>query len=192
MSAIASRLQAVRDRIARAARDFGRSPREIGLLAVSKTWPVDCVIEAKGAGQRSFGENYVQEGVAKVLATAGLGLEWHFIGHLQTNKVAAAVALFSTIHSVDSLRVLNAVEQAAAAAGVRVKAMLEVNVSGERSKFGLPPEEVPGVLERGAAYSVSASWRPGDCAEDEHKPLLDAVKSFALTRPVKAKAKGGK
>ena len=68
MSAIASSLQAVRERIARAARDFGRSPQEISLLAVSKTWPVDCVTEASRAGQRSFGENYVQEGIAKAVS----------------------------------------------------------------------------------------------------------------------------
>jgi pyridoxal phosphate enzyme (YggS family) len=124
----------------------------VAIVAVSKKQPPEAIAAAAAAGMTVFGESRVQEAAQKIPQCPGR-LEWHFIGHLQTNKVAAAVALFSTIHSVDSWRVLEAVEQAAVAAGVRVRAMLEVNVSGERSKFGLSPEEVPGVLERGAALT---------------------------------------
>ena len=86
MTTIAARLDAVRARIAAAARRAGRDPADVTLLAVSKTWPAEAVREAAAAGQRAFGENYVQEGVDKAEALRALGLEWHFIGPLQSNK----------------------------------------------------------------------------------------------------------
>ena len=90
MSAIASNLQAVRTRISQAALRAGRSPEDVMLLAVSKTWPPECIIAAHQAGQRAFGENYVQEAIDKARATASLDLEWHFIGPLQSNKTRPA------------------------------------------------------------------------------------------------------
>jgi pyridoxal phosphate enzyme (YggS family) len=146
------RVAAVQAHVAQACARAGRDPESVAIVAVSKKQPPEAIAAAAAAGMTVFGESRVQEAAQKIPQCPGR-LEWHFIGHLQTNKVAAAVALFSTIHSVDSWRVLEAVEQAAVAAGVRVRAMLEVNVSGERSKFGLSPEEVPGVLERGAALT---------------------------------------
>lgn len=146
------RVASIQARVAQACARAGRDPESVAIVAVSKKQPPEAIAAAAAAGLTVFGESRVQEAAQKIPQCPGR-LEWHFIGHLQTNKVAAAVALFSTIHSVDSLRVLEAVEQAAVAAGVRVRAMLEVNVSGERSKFGLSPEEVPGVLERGAALT---------------------------------------
>lgn len=86
MTRIAENLQAVRARIAAAALAAGRLPDDVALLAVSKTWPAECVAEAAACGQRAFGENYVQEAVDKIAALAGLGLEWHFIGPIQSNK----------------------------------------------------------------------------------------------------------
>jgi len=146
------RVAAIQAHVAQACARAGRDPESVAIVAVSKKQPPEAIAAAAAAGLTVFGESRVQEAAQKIPQCPGR-LEWHFIGHLQTNKVAAAVALFSTIHSVDSWRVLEAVEQAAVAAGVRVRAMLEVNVSGERSKFGLSPEEVPGVLERGAALT---------------------------------------
>lgn len=146
------RVAAIRERVAQACARAGRDPEAVALVAVSKKQPPDAIAEAAAAGLTVFGESRVQEAAQKIPQCPGR-LEWHLIGHLQTNKVAGAVALFSTIHSVDSWRLLDAVERAAAAAGVRVRALIEVNVSGERSKFGLPPEEVPGVLERGAGLA---------------------------------------
>ena len=141
MSAIASSLQAVRQRIATAARDFDRSPGEISLLAVSKTWPVDCVIEANGAGQRSFGENYVQEGVAKVLATAGLGLEWHFIGPLQSNKTRLVAEHFSWVHSIERMKVAERLSAQRPDDLPPLSVCIEVNVSGAATKSGCTPGE---------------------------------------------------
>ena len=106
MSAIAANLQAVRARIAQAARAAGRSPDSVTLLAVSKTKPLDDVLAAVAAGQLAFGENYVQEGVAKVLATAvDRRLDWHFIGPLQSNKTRAVAEHFSWVHSVDRRKI---------------------------------------------------------------------------------------
>jgi pyridoxal phosphate enzyme (YggS family) len=92
-------------RIARAAEAAGRDAAEVRLLAVSKTWPADSVREAAAAGQRAFGENYVQEGAEKVDALAGLGLEWHFIGPLQSNKTRLVANRFAWVHSIDRLKI---------------------------------------------------------------------------------------
>ena len=143
---IALRLKSVRHRIADAARRAGRSPSSVHLDAVSKTFPIEAVRVAAGEGQIDFGENKVQEGVSKMLEAGGLPLRWHLIGHLQSNKAARAVALFDRIHSVDSLKLLQRLEGAAAAEGKRLPVLLEVNVAGESSKFGLRPDGVPEVL----------------------------------------------
>ena len=95
MTTIFANLQAVRARIDAAARRYGRAPAEIALLAVSKTWPATAVEEAAAAGQRSFGENYVQEGAAKTVALSALNLEWHFIGPLQSNKTRLVAESFA-------------------------------------------------------------------------------------------------
>jgi len=144
------RLGAVRARIARAAERSGRTAGDVTLIAVSKTWPAASVLEAFAAGVREFGENRVQEGeskaadVAAALGPGSDGPNWHLIGHLQSNKVRAALATFSVIHSVDSERLLRAIS---AAATKPVALMLEVNVSGEASKFGVTAAELPGLLE---------------------------------------------
>ena len=141
MSAIASNLQAVRERIAKAAGKAGRSPREITLLAVSKTWPVDCVIDASRAGQQRFGENYVQEGVAKVLATSGLNLEWHFIGPLQTNKTRLVAEHFSWVHSIDRLKLAERLSAQRRDGLPPLSVCVQVNISGEASKRGCAPSD---------------------------------------------------
>lgn len=105
MTTISTNLQAVRARIAAAAEMAGRPPESIGLLAVSKTFPAEQVREAAGAGQLAFGENYVQEGLAKIAALEGLGLEWHFIGPLQSNKTRLVAEHFTWVHGVERLKI---------------------------------------------------------------------------------------
>ncbi|UCV18704.1 YggS family pyridoxal phosphate-dependent enzyme [Ferribacterium limneticum] len=141
MSAIADNLQAVQARISDAAVLAGRSPESIRLLAVSKTWPLASVIEAADAGQRAFGENYVQEGVDKVAATAGLNLEWHFIGPLQSNKSRAVAEHFDWVHSIERLKIAERLSAQRPANLPPLQVCVQVNVSGEASKSGCAPDE---------------------------------------------------
>ena len=130
-------------RIARAAEAAGRDAAEVRLLAVSKTWPADSVREAAAAGQCAFGENYVQEGAEKVDALAGLGLEWHFIGPLQSNKTRLVANRFAWVHSIDRLKIA---ERLSAQRDVHLPPLevcIQVNVSGETSKSGVAPAELP-------------------------------------------------
>ncbi|MGD9872849.1 MAG: YggS family pyridoxal phosphate-dependent enzyme [Kiritimatiellia bacterium] len=136
----------IREQMAAACARAGREPDSVQLVAVSKMHGWESVIEAVECGQKVFGESRVQEAIAKIPRCPG-GLSWHMIGHLQTNKVRQVVQYFDVIHSIDSLRLLEAVNQAAQQAGRTLKVLLEVNVSGESVKFGLKPEETPAVLE---------------------------------------------
>ena len=151
MTTIAARLDAVRARIAAAARRAGRDPADVKLLAVSKTWPAEAVREAAAAGQRAFGENYVQEGVDKVEALRALGLEWHFIGPLQSNKTRPVANAFDWVHGIDRLKIA---ERLSAQRDVHLPPLdvcIQVNVSGEDSKSGVAPDEA-GAL----AHAVAA------------------------------------
>ena len=150
-SGISGRLQNLVERIARAARAAGRDPAGVRLLAVSKTWPADSVREAAEAGQRAFGENYVQEGVAKVEALAGLGLEWHFIGPLQSNKTRLVANSFAWVHSVDRLKVAERLSGQRDVHLPPLEVCIQVNVSGEASKSGAAPDEVPELARAVAA-----------------------------------------
>lgn len=142
MSAIAANLQAVRARIAQAARAAGRSPDSVTLLAVSKTKPLDDVLAAVAAGQLAFGENYVREGVEKVLATAvDRRLDWHFIGPLQSNKTRAVAEHFSWVHSVDRRKIAERLSEQRPAGLPPLNVCVQVNVSGEASKSGCRPDE---------------------------------------------------
>lgn len=142
MTTIGSNLQAVHGRIAAACKACGRDPGEVSLLAVSKTWPAPCVEAAAAAGQRAFGENYVQEGVAKAEVLAPLGLEWHFIGPLQSNKTRPVAAHFQWVHSVDRLKVAQRLSEQRDAHLPPLNICLQVNVSGEASKSGVAPAAV--------------------------------------------------
>ena len=145
MGGIAENLDRIRARITAACARAGRSPEAVRLLAVSKTYGPEAVREAAAAGQRRFGENRVQEAAAKIPECPG-NLEWHLIGHLQGNKAALAARLFDWVHSVDSAKLLEALDRHAADAGRTLRALVQVNVSGERSKSGLAPDAVPEVL----------------------------------------------
>ena len=144
---IADCLADVQRRIAAACGRAGRKPDEVEIIGVTKTFGPDVVEDAWRAGLRKFGENRVQEGAAKIPQCAS-GPEWHLIGHLQRNKVRPALELFSVIHAVDSARLLQQIDRVADEIGQRPQILLEVNVSGEASKFGLKPDEVAGVVER--------------------------------------------
>ncbi len=125
----------------------GRRPEEIALIVVSKKVEPERIEEALSAGQLLFGENKVQEAKAKIPVISGRA-RWQMVGHLQSNKARDAVALFELIHSVDSVSLASELEKWAERAGKTQAVLLEVNVSGEASKFGMKPEDVPGALEK--------------------------------------------
>jgi len=135
--------QAVLQRIETAARACGRAPSSVRLLAVSKTFPADAVRAVHSAGQRAFGENYVQEAAAKRAALADLpDVEWHLIGPLQSNKTAQAAAAFDWVETVDRVKIAQRLSAQRPAGMPPLSVCIEVNVSGEASKSGVPPGEV--------------------------------------------------
>jgi len=147
---ITDRVAAVQERIARAAERASRPPEGVTLVAVSKTFPAEVVRTAFGAGLRHFGENRVQEAEAKIAALADLradGLVWHLVGHLQSNKARKATALFDVIQSLDSPELAARLARAAAAAGRRLRALVQVDLAGEERKFGIPEGDLPRALE---------------------------------------------
>jgi len=139
-------LASVRSRIAEACAKAGRSPDAVEIIGVTKTHGPDVVREAWEAGIGIMGENRVQEAAWKIPESVS-GPAWHLIGHLQRNKVRPALELFSVIHSVDSVRLLEQIERVSEEGGYRPELLLEVNVSGEASKEGLAPAGVPEVIE---------------------------------------------
>ena len=143
---IAENLEAVRRRIEAAAERAGRDPVGIELVAVSKTYPPEAVRAAADAGHILFGENRVQEAAAKIPLCPSR-LQWHLVGHLQSNKAAAAIRLFDRIHSVDSPDLLLSLERHAVQQGRRLSVLVQVNVSGELSKSGIQPSALPSILE---------------------------------------------
>ena len=143
MGGVAEGLAAVQRRVHEACERSGRDPREVTLMAVTKTHPAPVLQEAYDAGCRLFGENKVQEASAKAEQLSGLaGLRWAFVGHLQTNKAKDVVQFASELHALDSLRLARALDRRLEDAGRRLDVFIEVNSSGEESKFGLAPEAV--------------------------------------------------
>jgi hypothetical protein len=149
---VQERVEGVRSRIASACSRSRRDPSSVLLVAVSKTHPPERVEEAASCGLRVFGENKVQEARAKIPMCPS-NLAWHLVGHLQSNKIKQAVEVFEMIHSVDSLKLLEGIDRACDAAGRRMKVLLEVNVSGESSKFGLKPDDVPELISAAGRLS---------------------------------------
>lgn len=139
------RLDAVRERIARACARCGRKPEEVTLVAVSKTHPAEAVLALHQAGQNLFGESYVQEALPKVEALAGQGLTWHFIGRLQKNKVKYLAGKFALLHTIDSLELASIVHKKSAALGLVQPVLLQVNLAQEEQKAGCGPEEAEGL-----------------------------------------------
>ena len=147
MSTIESNLQVVRERIAAAARAAGREPGDIALLAVSKTFAANAVRAAHAAGQRDFGENYVQEAMEKIAALSDLPLCWHFIGPIQSNKTRAIAEHFDWVHSVDRVKIAQRLAESRPAGREPLDVCLQVNLSGEQSKSGVTPEGVRPLAE---------------------------------------------
>ena len=144
---IARNLETVRARIDAAARRVGRDPSAVRLIAVSKTFSADHVRAAFAAGQRDFGENKVQEALQKIEQTADMEMRWHLIGHLQSNKAKKAAKPFACIHSVDSVDLLEKLDEAAAAQGASPEILVQVDLAGEATKFGAPADEARRTVE---------------------------------------------
>lgn len=153
MATILGNIQQVRARIAKACEDARRPVQSVTLLCVSKTFGADAVREAHAAGERRFGENYVQEGVEKIAALADLraSIEWHLIGPLQSNKTRVVAEQFDWVHSVDRLKVAQRLSDQRPAHLAPLQLCLQVNISGEASKSGLAPSDVPAVAQAVAA-----------------------------------------
>lgn len=144
---IADRLAGIRERMAAAARSAGRDPSSVRLVAVSKTFPIDAIREAFHAGQRDFGENRVQEALQKISDSTDLTIRWHLLGHLQTNKARKAAPAFAVIQSVDSIELLERLDRSAREAGAAPELLIQVDLAGEATKFGAPPNEARLILE---------------------------------------------
>jgi pyridoxal phosphate enzyme (YggS family) len=148
MSTVQRGLQAVRQRIAAAAAAAGRRPEDVVLIAVSKTFSAEAVLEAVAAGQHAFGENYAREGADKIARVRARlpepllrAVQWHFIGPIQSNKTRLIAEQFDWVHSVDRLAIAQRLSQARPAAMPELQACVQVNVSGEASKSGVAPQQ---------------------------------------------------
>ncbi|MFC5551097.1 YggS family pyridoxal phosphate-dependent enzyme [Massilia aerilata] len=155
MSTIAGNLQAVEATIQVACEAAGRPRSTVQLLAVSKTFPAEAVLEAVAAGQRAFGENYLQEGVDKIAAVAkalpDTRLEWHFIGPIQSNKTRPIAASFDWVHTVERLKIAQRLAEQRPPELGPLNICLQVNISGEASKSGVTPDELPELARQVAA-----------------------------------------
>lgn len=157
MADVKENILRIRERIAAAAARAGRDPAGVRLMGVTKTVGDDRILQAVEAGIDIIGENYVQEAKRKI-ELMGKNVEWHFIGHLQTNKAKYAVRLFDLIHSVNRMSLAEELNRRAAAAGVVCRVLVEVNLGGEESKSGAPPEEAPALI-RAVAQMANLSIR---------------------------------
>ncbi|HEX5464035.1 MAG TPA: YggS family pyridoxal phosphate-dependent enzyme [Burkholderiales bacterium] len=177
MNVIVANLQAVRARIAAAAKEAGRQPREVTLIAVSKAFPADMIARACGAGQAAFGESYVQEALDKMDALAALPLEWHFIGPIQSNKTRLIATHFQWVHSIDRARVAERLAAARPAAMPALDVCLQVNVSGETTKSGVDPVAAPTLarliagLPRLRLRGLMAIPRPTADLKQQHRQI---------------------
>jgi len=141
-------IRSIQKRITDAAVGSGRSPEEITLLAISKSFPEESISQAVAAGLSRFGENKIQEAEGKILSFGECsGVEWHFVGHLQTNKSQRAAELFDVIHSLDSLRLAVKLNQACLEIGKKLSVLLQVDLGKEETKFGADPDRIQEIIE---------------------------------------------
>lgn len=184
MAEIRERLEKVRDRIRGAALRSGRLPEAVRLVAVSKKAPLSALREALEAGAEVFGESVVQEALPKLEALDGEKCRWHFVGHLQTNKVRQAAGRFDLIHSVDSLRLAEALHERCGRQGIRQRVLLQVNISGEAGKFGVPALEAEGALRHisrlgGLEVVGLMTIPPWDEDPQKSRPVYRRLKALA-------------
>lgn len=181
-SAIAQRLAAVRERIADAEARYGRSPGSVDLLAVSKVQPAQAIRDASAAGQRAFGESYVQEGCNKQAMLSDLPLEWHFIGRIQSNKTKLIAEHFDWVHGLCELhhaQRLGAQRSSSQRASQRapLRCCLQVDLSGEASKAGIAPDALPELLAQCASVpgidivGLMTLPAPADDLADQRRPF---------------------
>jgi pyridoxal phosphate enzyme (YggS family) len=183
-------LHAVSQRIVLAEQLAGREPRSVALLAVSKTFPAEDVRAAHAAGQRMFGENYVQESLTKIEALADLraSLEWHFIGPLQSNKTRPVAENFDWVHSVDRLKIAQRLAEQRPAHLPPLNVCLQVNVSGEASKAGVTPTEAAEAAHAIAALpqlrlrGLMSIPEPADTIEEQRAPHRQLRELFERLR----------
>lgn len=154
MATTQTALQAVIQRIEAACLAAGRAPDSVRLIAVSKTFPATAVADVARCGQQAFGENYVQEAIDKMAELSALSLEWHFIGPIQSNKTRPIAEHFGWVHSVDRLRIAERLSAQRPSSMAPLCTLLQVNISGESSKAGCQPDELP-------ALARAASQLPG-------------------------------
>ncbi|MDN5791034.1 MAG: YggS family pyridoxal phosphate-dependent enzyme [Micrococcales bacterium] len=154
MSTIAHNLEDVRQRIEAACAHAGREPGSVRLLPVTKTMSTDTIMQARAAGCRRFGENKVQEAARKAEELSGEDIEWALIGHLQTNKARVVARFAAEFQALDSLRLARELDKRLHTQGRRLDVLVQVNSSGEDSKFGLPPDEVVGMARQLGQYDA--------------------------------------
>ncbi len=174
MGTIADNLSRLVEEIRHTARSAGRNPAGIRLVAISKTVDPERIREARAAGQRLFGENRAQDLAAKAAALAGLDLEWHFVGHLQTNKVRQVVPLAALVHSLDRIELAEKIAARVPPAAPQ-PVLVQVNMSGEASKSGVAPADLPRLLDRIALLpeiSVRGLMTIGPLTGDDHAVRL--------------------
>ena len=182
--------EAVKRRIELAAERAGRDPSGIKLVAVSKKKPAEDILEAYGAGLTAFGENYVQELAEKMGSDVlrglpGPGIEWHMIGHVQTNKVKNLIGKTALIHSLDSLRLAGEIQKQSERAGVTTDVLMEINVAREASKYGFFLEEAQKAAEEISQYGnvricgIMAS-APAVGSPEQNRPYFNALNEFFL------------
>lgn len=143
---IREQLARIQDNMARAAQRSGRDPKEISLLAVSKTVPVEEIAKARDCGQFLFGENYLQEAATKIPLLANNNIQWHCIGHLQSNKAARAAELFAVVQTVDRLKIAQALDRHTKIIGKTLPVLVQVNIGREKQKSGVLPEQAKKLL----------------------------------------------
>ncbi|HSV52057.1 MAG TPA: YggS family pyridoxal phosphate-dependent enzyme, partial [Burkholderiaceae bacterium] len=151
MTTIADNLQRVRARIATACSDAGREPTAVALLAVSKTFGADAVREAAAQGQRAFGENYIQEAVAKIAALRLLGLQWHCIGPIQSNKTRLVAEHFDWVHTIERLKIAERLSAQRPQGQPPLDVCIQVNIDGGPTKSGVLPHEAAALARAVAA-----------------------------------------
>jgi len=195
MPSLTENLEAVRERIASAGLRSGRKPDDVQLVAISKTYPAEMIREAAEAGQVLFGESRVQEALVKIPSLPS-HLRWHFIGHLQSNKVRKVLPYFELIHGVDSSGLARDIDRIGAETGLFPRVLLEVNVSGEGSKHGFTPEalerdlegllamprlQVEGFMTMAPLAAEAEASRPYFAALRELRDRLSAATGIPLT-----------
>lgn len=189
MLEIETNLQSIRLRMAKACEAAGRDPVSVHLLAVSKTFAAQAVAQAHAAGQCDFGENYIQEGVEKILALAHLPLVWHCIGPIQSNKTRLVAEHFDWVHSVDRFKIAQRLSEQRPAALGPLQVCIQVNVDGGPTKAGVPPEqaaELAGQIAACPGLRLRGIMSIPEPAQDFASALAVHQRSLALYESLKA------